>query len=147
MRNTVYTLALTAFLATGLTCGAAAQNDTSTDTQATTPTTMAHHREMNADRDLMRMTKRLDLTQDQQTQIKPILEDRDQQLNQLWQDSSISKTDRRAKSKGIRDDARSKIDSILNDEQKAKFDSMGSRHHHGHRGQQSTSGTEGASPQ
>lgn len=147
MRNTVCTLALTALLAAGLTCSAAAQDDASTNAQATAPTTMSHHHEMNADRDLARMTKHLSLTQDQQTQIKPILENRDQQLNQLYQDSSMSKADRRSKSKDIRDDAKSKIDPILNDEQKAKFDSMGSRHHHSHHGQQSTAGTEGTSPQ
>lgn len=147
MRNTVCTLALTALLAAGLTCSAAAQDDASASSQATAPTTTTHHREMSADRDLARMTKRLSLTQDQQTQIKPILEDRDQQLNQLWQDTSMSKTDRRAKSKGIRDDAKSKIDPILNDEQKAKFDSTGTRHHHSRHAQQSTSGAEGTSPQ
>lgn len=147
MRNTVCTLALTALLAAGLTCTAAAQDDASANAQTTTPSTMSHHHEMNADRDLTRMTKHLNLTQDQQTQIKPILENRDQQLNQLYQDSSMSKSDRRSKSKDIRDDAKSKIDAVLNDEQKAKFDSMGSRHHHSHHGQQSTAGSEGTSPQ
>lgn len=144
MRNTVCTLALTAFLAAGLTCSAAAQNDTSTSTstQATTQTTTRHHHEMSADRDLSRMTKRLNLTQDQQTQIKPILENRDQQLNQLWQDTSMSKADRRSKSQEIREDAKNKIDPILNDQQKEKFDSMGSRHHHMHHQKQSGTGTE-----
>lgn len=143
MRNTVCTLALTAFLAAGLTCGAVAQNDASTSTNTTTTTkTMTHHHEMNADHDLTRMTKRLNLTQDQQTQIKPILESRDQQLNQLWQDTSMSKTDRRDKSKEIREDAKNKIDPILNDQQKEKFDSMGKRHHHMRHEKQSTTSSD-----
>lgn len=145
MRNTVCTLALTAFLAAGLTC-ASAQNDTSTNDQTATQTTTTtkttttmHHHEMNADHDLARMTRHLKLTPDQQTQIKPILENRDQQLNQLWTDTSMSKKDRRSKAMDIREDAKNKIDPILNDEQKQKFDAMASRHHHHmHHEQQTT---------
>lgn len=153
MRNTVCSLALTGFLAIGLACTASAQNDTSgqtqTDQQTTTTTTTSkhmHHHEMNADRDLARMTKHLKLTQDEQSQIKPILQNRDDQLNQLWQDSSMSKTDRQAKAKDIREDANSKITPILTPDQQQKFSSMQSRHEHHHH-TSSTSSTDTSSPQ
>lgn len=151
MRNTVCSLALTGFLALGLACTASAQSDTSgqaqTDQQTTTSTTTTmHHHQMNPDRDLARMTKHLKLTQDEQSQIKPILQDRDQQLEQLWQDKSMSKTDRRDKAKQIRDDANAKITPILTPDQQQKFNSMQSRHEHHHH-TSSTTSTDTSTPQ
>ena len=79
---------------------------------------------MNPDAQLQHLTKQLDLTADQQTQIKPILESRDQQMKQLWQDQSLAQADRHAKMKTIQEDSKGKIEAVLNDTQKQKFEAM-----------------------
>ena len=77
---------------------------------------------MDPDQQLARMTKRYKLSADQQGQIKPILDNQQQQMQALRQDSSLSPEDRRAKMMSIRSDSRSKIEALLNDDQKKKFD-------------------------
>ncbi len=67
------------------------------------------------------MTKRYNLSSDQQTQIKPILANQQQQMQALRQDSSLSREDKMAKIKSIREDSSSKIQAVLNDTQKQKF--------------------------
>jgi hypothetical protein len=82
---------------------------------------------MDPDRQLQHMTQALNLTADQQSQIKPVLVDRQQKLQALFQDQSLSQDDRRAKSRSIIEDSNSKIKAVLNDEQKQKFDAMQQR--------------------
>ncbi len=76
---------------------------------------------MSPDEQLARMTKRYDLSADQQTQIKPILADTQQQMTALRGDSSLSREDRMTKMMSIREGANTKISAILNDSQKQKF--------------------------
>ncbi len=76
---------------------------------------------MTPDERLARMTKRYDLSADQQTQIKPILADTQQQMMALRQDSSMSREDKMTKMMSIREAANTKISGILNDSQKQKF--------------------------
>jgi periplasmic protein CpxP/Spy len=71
-----------------------------------------------------RMAKRLDLTSDQQTQLLPILQDRDTQMGNLRTDTSMSQDDRRGKMKSIREETDNKIRALLNDDQKKKYDEM-----------------------
>ncbi|HUY81769.1 MAG TPA: hypothetical protein VMU92_08610 [Acidobacteriaceae bacterium] len=70
------------------------------------------------------MTKQLDLTSDQQSQIKPILEARHQQMQEAWKDKSLSKQDRREKMMEIQKDTSRKIKTVLNDTQKKKYEDM-----------------------
>jgi len=67
------------------------------------------------------MTKRYNLSSDQQAQIKPILANQQQQMQALRQDSTLSRQDKMAKVKSIRDDSSAKIQAFLNDGQKQKF--------------------------
>lgn len=129
MRHALCTLALTGLLTLGLSGGVFAQTDTSPNTTTPPQGKVERGHQMNPDRDMEHLTKHLKLTQDQQSQIQPIVQDRDQQLNQLWQDSSMSRSDRRAKSQEIRDSSDSKINAILNDEQKKKYSDMETRRH------------------
>ena len=76
---------------------------------------------MSPDQRLAHMTKRYNLTADQQTQIKPILTDEQQQMQALHADTSSSRQDRLSKMQTIHQDAATKISAILNDEQKQKF--------------------------
>ena len=97
---------------------------------------------MNPDAQLRHLTKALDLTADQQAQIKPVLESTHQQMEALHQDQSLSRDDRFAKMKAIHEDSRTKIEAVLNDTQKQKFAAMQERAH-GPRG----GGEQGPPPQ
>ncbi len=87
----------------------------------------SHSEWMNPDRQLDRMSKALNLTDEQKSQIKPILEDRNQRIESLRADSSLSREDRRSKMRGIFEDTQNKIRAVLNDEQKQKLDQMHQR--------------------
>jgi hypothetical protein len=81
-------------------------------------------RPMDPDRQLAHLTKTLNLSTDQQTQIKPILLDRQQKMQALWQDQSLSRQDRRSKAIAIQQDTKTKLEAALNDQQKQQFDAM-----------------------
>ncbi|MGH9587791.1 MAG: hypothetical protein ACRD3F_12620 [Acidobacteriaceae bacterium] len=157
MRNKFCTLALTGFLTLGLAGGAAfAQDQTQTappETNNTNTAPMHHHhmRKMNSDRQLKRMTKRYDLSADQQSQIKPILDSQDQQMEQLRQDNTMSRQDRRQKMMDIHQDSSQKIEAVLNDTQKQKYEADQAKmkehrmnHHHN---QQQGTAPESSQPQ
>jgi protein CpxP len=75
-------------------------------------------------RQLEMMTKQLNLTTDQQTQIKAIQDDSRKQMMALRDDSSLSQGDRQSKMMDIRKASQDKIRGVLTDEQKPKFDEM-----------------------
>ncbi|HEX3470106.1 MAG TPA: hypothetical protein VHT28_02880, partial [Silvibacterium sp.] len=91
MRKTLCTLALTGLLS--LAGSAALAQDNAAPQQAPGQSGRGPGR-MNPEAQLERLTKQLNLTADQQAQIKPILESRDQQAKQLWQDQSLAPQDR-----------------------------------------------------
>jgi periplasmic protein CpxP/Spy len=118
---------LSSVLATGLafTGAVALAQDSSApppDASAQGPGGRMGGRQMNPDAELARMTKRYKLSTDQQNQIKPILTDRQQQMQALRQDSSLSRDDRRTKMQSIHSDSNAKIEAVLNDTQKGKFE-------------------------
>lgn len=99
------------------------------------------HQPMSADQRLQMMTQQLNLTSDQQTQIKPILENESTQMQSLRSDSSLSQQDRMSKMQEIRQNTSSQIKPILTPDQQTKYDQMMS--HQGHRGMS----PQGAPPQ
>lgn len=121
------TLVLGALLTAGAMFASAQAADTASpaaqDAQ-TQPAAPHGHRGMNPNRQAKRLAKQLNLSQDQVSQIEPILADRDQQMQALRADSSITPSDRRAKAKGIMDDSNSKIEAVLNDQQKQQYEQM-----------------------
>ncbi len=118
MRKTLCTIALTGLLGLGMT--AFAQD------QSTAPPPMhgPRHQGFSPDSQLEHLTKALDLSSDQQTQIKPILESQQQQMMQIHQDQTLSRDDKMAKAKSLHDDTTSKIQAVLNDQQKQKYTAM-----------------------
>lgn len=82
------------------------------------------------------MTKQLGLSSDQQNQIRPILADRQQKMQALWQNQSLSEEDRRSQMRSLRQDSNAKIEAVLTDAQKQKFEAMQERRgrHGDHRG-------------
>lgn len=127
MRNHLCTLALAGLVSLGLSGTAFAQDNSAPPPQDQTSGMHGHHRGMDPDEQLKHMTKQLDLSADQQSQIKPILESRQQQMQQLWQDQSTSRDERHQKMQAIQQDSNEKIEAVLNDTQKQKYQSMQER--------------------
>jgi hypothetical protein len=76
------------------------------------------------DEQVKRLTDRLSLSSDQQSKIKPILEGQRQQMESVRNDSSLSREDRMAKMRSIRESTTSKIKDSLNDDQKKQYEAM-----------------------
>ncbi|HEV2964660.1 MAG TPA: hypothetical protein VG649_22720 [Candidatus Angelobacter sp.] len=74
------------------------------------------------DEQLKTLSAQLNLTDEQKAAIKPILEEERQQL--LAKDDSLSREDRVTNKRRIYERASSKIRTLLNDEQKPKFDQL-----------------------
>jgi Spy/CpxP family protein refolding chaperone len=126
MQKTLCSLALSGVLAVAGSA-AFAQSDSSPQQPAAPATNaqpMQGHRGMDPDKQVAELSKRLSLTADQQTQIKPILVARQQQMEALHQDQTASQQDKMAKMKSLRDDSNAKIEAVLTDTQKQKFEKM-----------------------
>jgi Spy/CpxP family protein refolding chaperone len=91
------------------------------DTSAPPPVG-GHRGMMDPAQQLEGMTKRYNLSADQQTQLKPILASQQQQMQALRGDSSLSREDRMAKMQSIGADTKTKIEAVLNDDQKNQFE-------------------------
>jgi Spy/CpxP family protein refolding chaperone len=86
-----------------------------------------HRMPMSPDQRLQRLTQQLDLTSDQQAKIKPILEQDQQQMQAVHEDSSVSQQDKWGKMKQIRQSTDEQIKAVLNPEQQQKFAKMTER--------------------
>lgn len=75
-------------------------------------------------RQLETLTKRLNLTTDQQAQVKAIDEDTGKQMMAVRNDTSLSQDDKRSKMTGIRKASQDKIRGVLTDDQKTKYDAL-----------------------
>jgi Spy/CpxP family protein refolding chaperone len=73
-----------------------------------------------AERELQRMAARLDLTEEQKAKIRPILQERNKQLDDLRANFSLPQGEARAKAREIRKSARHQINQILTPEQREK---------------------------
>jgi Spy/CpxP family protein refolding chaperone len=73
---------------------------------------------------LQRLSKQLQLTPDQQAKIGPMLQQREQQLQSLHGDSSLKPADRRAKAMSIMQDSESQIGGVLTQDQRDKWKAM-----------------------
>jgi protein CpxP len=80
------------------------------------------HGMMDPDQRLAHMTKRYKLTADQQSQIKPILQDEQQQMQAMRADTSTSREDKHAKMMSMHQENQQKIEAVLTDQQKQKFE-------------------------
>ncbi len=100
---------------------------------ATAPTAQTEqHRAPNPQREAKHMAKTLNLSQDQEGKIEPILADRAQQMQAARADSSLTPKDRRAKVQGVRQDADGKIEAVLTDAQKQQYEQLKQQRGHKH---------------
>jgi protein CpxP len=70
------------------------------------------------------LTKKLNLTPDQVTQVKAIDDDSRKQMMALRDDTSTTGPDKRAKMMDIRKASQDKIRAVLTDDQKTKYDAL-----------------------
>jgi protein CpxP len=79
-----------------------------------------------AARELKQLSKKLKLTNDQKSQIRPILEDQQARISALFQGQpgGPSSEDTMSKIKEIREVASGRIRALLTDEQKAEYDKI-----------------------
>ncbi len=70
------------------------------------------------------MAKQLNLSDEQKTKIKPILEQEHEKMQSLRQDTSLSREDRMSKMMEIRKSATDEIKKELTPDQQKKFDEM-----------------------
>lgn len=93
------------------------------------------HRNFDPNRQAVRLSKRLGLSDGQVAQIKPILAARFQQMQTLRADASLSDQDRHAKVHALMQDSNTRIEAVLNDTQKQQFEKMQAQrrsHQHNH---------------
>jgi hypothetical protein len=94
---------------------------------------------------LEQLTKALDLTDDQKPKVKAVLDEQMQKMTELHKDpdyAGLSREDKMAKGKTIRDATAAKMKEILTADQFAKYEKMGP----GMRGNRPPGGGAGAPP-
>jgi Spy/CpxP family protein refolding chaperone len=70
------------------------------------------------------LTRKLNLTSDQVTQVKAIDEDAMKQFKAVREDTSVAGPDKRAKMMDIHKASQDKIRALLTDDQKTQFDAL-----------------------
>ena len=85
---------------------------------------MGHRHMPTVDDQLKHLSKKLNLSDDQQAKLKPILEDQRKQMDGIRNDSSLSREDRFSKMQELRQSSDTQIKSVLNDDQQKNFDKM-----------------------
>ena len=122
-------LLLTAIAAGLITMGAnfaAAQDSMSHDQQASSQEGGHMHHGMGMDpaKRTAELTKKLNLTSDQQGKVQSILESEKSQMQSLHQDNSMSQQDRHSKMMDIHKTSSDQIRALLDSNQQKKWDEM-----------------------
>jgi periplasmic protein CpxP/Spy len=73
---------------------------------------------------LKMLTEKLNLSEDQQAKLKPIIEDQAKQMKALHEDASLAPADKQAKMKALHESSIDKMTAILTPEQQAKWKEM-----------------------
>ncbi len=102
----------------------AQQATTSTDSPTKSTSIGEHAGVPTSEAQLKFLTTKLDLTDDQQEKIKPILQELHATTVKLVQDENISHEERLSKVRDSRHAADKKIRTILNDDQRKKLDQV-----------------------
>lgn len=103
----------------------AAQDTMSHDQQASPSEETGHmHHGMDPAKRTQELTKKLNLTSDQQGKVQSILESEKSQMQSLHQDNSMSQQDRRSKMMDIHKASSDQIRAILDSTQQKKWDEM-----------------------
>jgi len=144
MRKQIFSLALSSIFGLGIAMAAPqATSPAPSQDQSTAPQNghWAGRHEADPNKEVQRMAKKLNLTADQKNQILPILANRQQQMESIRNDSSLSQQDRREKFRAVREDSDTKIRAVLNDDQKKTYDQMQQQMRERHQGHEQNNGT------
>ena len=127
-------LFVTTSLALALSCGAAFAQQTA-DPQTTQPPAPQgyHHHAPNPQRQAEHLSKVLNLTPDQTAKIEPILAQRDQGMQAIWQNQQLAPQDRHQQMRTLNQQAETQMATVLTPDQMTQLKAM--RHAHGHHGQ------------
>jgi periplasmic protein CpxP/Spy len=105
------------------------QSSTAIAPQAAQAQLRNFHRNFDPSEQAVHLSKRLGFSDEQMIQIglaeiTPILTDRQQEMQALRADTSLSKQDRLSKAQAIMQNSNSKIEAVLSDTQKQQFEQM-----------------------
>jgi periplasmic protein CpxP/Spy len=125
MKKQLLSVALSTLFGMGVAIAAPQTQDQPAASGQTAETPHRHQADPN--HQLKMLTKRLNLTADQQNQLLPILTDRQQQMQAIRNDNTLAPKDRRAKMRALREDSEAKIKNVLTDDQKQTYDQMRER--------------------
>lgn len=81
-------------------------------------------RPANPERQARELARQLGLSRAQVAQIRPIIADRQQQIEVLRADQNLAPRDRRSRVQGVMHDSRARIEALLTDSQKQQFEQM-----------------------
>ena len=81
------------------------------------------------DDQIKHLSKKLNLNDDQQAKLRPILEDQRKQMDTIHNDSSLSREDRFGKMQELRKSSDDQIKSVLNPDQQKNFEKMRDEQH------------------
>src|SRR5690242_10422485 len=128
LKHSLLTAAFAGVLMSGASL-AVAQDSTQSDSAA--PQSQAqethqgrHHREMDPAKRTQHLTKKLNLSADQQSKVQGLLQDEQTQMEGMRQDTSGSQQDRRAKFMEVHKNTDDQIRAVLNPDQQKKWDEM-----------------------
>ncbi len=122
MKNQLCTIALSGLLAIGMNAAIASAQDAPPPPPDGAMQGQGMRHGMDPDQQLAHMTKRYNLTADQQSQLKPILANHQQQMMALRSDTSMSRQDKMAKMQSMQQDHMQKVEAVLTADQKTKFE-------------------------
>lgn len=126
MRVVLLTLSASAMLGVPLTARGQIP-DPAPSTQQSPPRGGAYRGGHMEERQIEMLTKHLDLTPDQVTQLKAIDDQSRQQMKALWEDTTTPREQKRPKMEAIHKDQQAKVMAMLTGEQKTKYEAMQAR--------------------
>jgi periplasmic protein CpxP/Spy len=131
MRNRIFTLAYGVMLALGMAGPAIAQDDGGQQPSARRQ--LQHiHTPQSIDQELARLTKDLELTPDQQQQVRPLLEEHHDKIQALLdKNPKVSRQELAPQIHAISDETHRQIHALLTDHQKELEKAMQQREHNG----------------
>lgn len=111
-------------LALGVAGTAVAQSSQDATAPTASTTAMPAHQPPDPQQQVARLSRKLQLTPAQAAKIEPILQSRQQQMQQLRANTSMTPNDRHAKMRSIMQDSNTQLQSVLTDSQKQQYQQM-----------------------
>jgi len=124
LKQCLLVLLAASLIALGATFAAAQSPAQSNDNQAAPDKGGWHHGPPDPAERTKELTKKLNLTSDQQTKVQDVLQSEHSQMETLHQDTTLSQQDRHAKMMEIRKTSDTQIRALLDSTQQKKWDEM-----------------------